>query len=74
MATKSYGSITIVDITDIGEFSVQPTANLPLTVIYSPDQGTFTPNWADSPLQLVPIVYYAGKQVTLGSTGLTITW
>lgn len=74
MATKSYGSITIVDITDIGEFSVQPTANLPLTVIYSPDQGTYTPNWADSPLQLVPVIYYAGKQVTLGSTGLTVTW
>ncbi len=76
MATAtSYGSITIVDITDIGEFSVYPTANLPLSVIYNPDQNSYTPNWGTANLELIPYVYYAGKQLPLASTsGLTITW
>lgn len=70
----SYGSITIVDLTDIGQFSVQPMANLPLSVIYDPDQNTFTPNWATSNLQITPSVYYAGNNIALGTNGLTITW
>ena len=40
MAT-SYGSITIVDITDIGEFSLYPTCDLPLSVIYTPDNNNY---------------------------------
>lgn len=74
-STTSYGSITIVDITDIGEFSVYPTSNLPLAVIYNPDQDSYTPNWQTTNLTLTPTVYYAGKQLTLGSaSGLTVTW
>ena len=45
MATTSYGSITIVDVTDIGEFSLYPTCDLPLSVVYSPDDNEYTPNW-----------------------------
>ena len=60
--TISYGSITIVDITDIGEFSVYPKCNLPTTVIYSPDSGTYTPNWQSSNLVITPVAYYAGEQ------------
>lgn len=70
----SYGSITITDLTDIGEFSVQPMANLPLAVIYDPDQNVFTPNWGDNNLEITPSIYYAGKAVALGSTGVTISW
>ena len=43
MATTSYGSITIVDITDIGEFSVYPKANGSRTQIYNPDANSYTP-------------------------------
>lgn len=75
MANKtSYGSITIVDITDIGEFSVTPTSNQPLTVIYNPDQGTYIPNWGSSNLTLTPVCYYAGSQVLLSDSNLSITW
>ena len=76
MASKaiSYGSITITDLTDIGEFSVQPMANLPLAVVYDPDQNVFTPNWGDNHLEITPSIYYAGKAVALGSTGVTISW
>lgn len=72
--TTSYGSITIVDITDIGEFSVYPKCNLPTTVIYSPDasgDAAYTPNWGTNYLIMTPVAYYAGTSV---STGVRWTW
>ena len=74
MSVTTFGTITITDITDVGEFNVYPMGNLPLSVIYDPDQTSFTPNWGTSNLVLTPVVYYAGSRVTLGSSGLTITW
>ena len=72
MATAtSYGSITIVDITDVGEFSVYPKCNSPTTVIYSPDDGNYTPNWSNNNLVITPVAYYAGQQV---SSNLTWVW
>lgn len=71
MAT-SYGSITIVDITDIGEFSVYPKANKPKTQIYDPNGNTYTPEWSDdSKLIIEPVAYYAGSDV---SSQATFTW
>lgn len=70
----AYGSITIVDITDLAEFSVQPMSNLPLSVVYDPDQNNYNPDWSTSNLRLTPLVYYGGDNVALGTTGLTITW
>ena len=72
--TTAYGSITIVDVTDIGEFSVYPMSNSPLSVVYDPNQNTYSPNWATNNLKLTPMVYYAGKQLTLGTSGLTVEW
>lgn len=69
--TISYGSITIVDITDIGEFSVYPKCNLPTTVIYTPDSNTYTPNWQTNNLIITPVAYYAGSQV---SSNVTWVW
>lgn len=73
-ASVSYGSITITDITDIGELSVYPTSNLPLSVIYNPDQNSYIPNWANNNLTLVPTIYYAGEQLTTADAGVTVTW
>lgn len=70
----AYGSISIVDITDIGEFSANMTSNLPLSVIYNPDQNSFTPNWGDSNLILTPVLYYAGTRLNNTASGVTITW
>lgn len=69
MATTSYGSITIVDITDIGEFSVYPKANGSRTQIYNPDADSYTPNWDTSvnggvAMVISPVAYYAGTAVT----------
>lgn len=76
MAT-SYGAITIVDITDVGEFSLYPTSNMPLSVIYNPDDtgnAAYTPNWATNNLVLTPVLYYAGNPIALSENGVTITW
>lgn len=69
MATTSYGSITIVDITDVGEFSVYPQGNKSQMQIYNPDQTgnlAYTPNWAenDNSLVITPVAFYAGKNKT----------
>lgn len=67
----SYGSITIVDITDIGDFSVYPTANSPRTQIYNPDLATYIPDWSgqdpDTSLVITPVAYYASQNVSTDS-------
>ena len=71
MAITSYGSITIVDITDVGEFSVYPQANAPQTQIYNPDSSgnnAFTPDWHDANVTITPKAYYAGENVTNSCT------
>lgn len=75
MAQISYGSITIVDITDVGQFSVYPRADASKTQIYNPDQNSYTPNWDTSAggtkVSISPAAFYAGKAV---SSGVTYTW
>lgn len=72
--TTAYGSITIIDVTDIGELSIYPESNSPLSVVYDPNQGTYTPDWTINNVLLRPVVYYAGKQLTSSTSGLTVTW
>ena len=56
MPTTAYGSITIVDIGDLGELSGTPQSNQPIMVIYDPDSDSYSPNWGDSNLVLTPVV------------------
>lgn len=72
--TTSYGSITIADISDVGELSVYPKSNLPLSIIYNPDQSSFTPNWGSSTLILSPSIWYAGEQLLTTNNYVTISW
>ena len=77
MAQISYGSITIVDVTDIGQFSVYPRADASKTQIYNPDTNTYIPNWDISSgsggkkVIITPVAYYAGRNVT---SLATYTW
>ena len=70
MANVCFGSMTIVDLTDLGEFSVYPMSNLPLTIANNPNTNVYTPNWADNNLTISPVCYYAGQPVTPSS----VTW
>lgn len=76
----SYGSITIVDIGDLGQLSVTPQSNQPTMVIYDPNNNSYSPNWSSSPnLILTPVVYYGGTKLLDSQSaslpaGLTVTW
>ena len=74
-SAKAWGTITIVDTTDIGQFSVTPSSNRATTVIYTPDNNTYTPNWADSSgnVTITPIIYYGGTQLNPGNNP-SVTW
>ena len=76
MAQVTYGSITLVDLTDVGQLSVYPTSNMPLSIIYDPDQNSYTPNWGTSTTNLVltPVIYYNNTTLTASTTGVSITW
>lgn len=76
MAQITYGSITLVDITDVGQLSVIPTSNMPLSIIYDPDQNIYTPDWSvtNTNLVLTPTIYYNNTVLTASSPGVTITW
>lgn len=80
MSTQAYGSITIVDIGDLGELSVTPESNQPTMVVYSPDNQTYNPDWSGNPnLIITPVVYYGNQKLLDGSSasipsGLTVTW
>ena len=65
MAT-SFGSITIVDITDVGEFSVSPSCNSALTIIYNEESNTYSPAWGGQgsvALEITPNARYAGSRL-----------
>lgn len=75
----SYGTITIVDITDIGELSVYPSCNVPSTQVYNPDDGSYQPGWTNAnPAELTPNIFYAGGSLTINdvltSQNGSITW
>lgn len=72
--TVSYGSITLTDITDVSELSVYPKGNLPQSIIYSPDQKSFTPNWGSNNLILSPSIWYGGEQLSTNDNNVTVTW
>ena len=68
----SYGTITIVDLTDVGQFSVYPYADGPNTQIYSEETQEYTPNWTQaSPLTITPVITYAGVDKT---TEAAVKW
>ena len=71
---NSEAQITIVDLTDVGSLTTNLSSNHPLSVIYSPEAGTYTPNWGSTNLVITPIIFYNGTQLTNNAQGLTISW
>ena len=74
MAVTSYGTITIIDVTDVGQFSIYPYANGPNTQIYSEETKQYSPDWDNdwnSCLRITPIATYAGIDKT---SDTTIKW
>lgn len=73
---KAYGSITIVDISDLGTLSIYPESNQPTSVIYDPNQnnGIYNPDWSANNLILTPVIYYGGSQLDAKNINVTVSW
>ena len=73
---QAFSSVSVVDLTDIGSINFYLTSNQPNSVIYDPNtnNGTYSPNWATSRLDITPVISYNGSNLSLTATGLTITY
>lgn len=75
MAVKAYGSITVIDVSDLGTLSVTPESNQPTTFVYDEDSRSYSPALSSSnALTLSPVIYYAGKSVSNTDSKVKITW
>ena len=74
MAVLTSSQQTFVDITDQRKLSAYITSSLPKSQVYDPDTNTYAPNWQTDELTLTPVIFLDQTGVTLGSTGLTISW
>lgn len=72
----AFSSVSVVDLTDVGQINFYLTSNLPTSVIYDPNQnnGTYTPDWSTTNLVITPVISYNGSSLALNATGLVITF
>lgn len=72
----AFSSVSVVDLTDVGQINFYLTSNLPTSVIYDPNQnnGTYTPDWSTTNLVITPVISYNGSSLALNATGLIITF
>ena len=64
MSVKATGQITLVDLTD-GQLSVYLSSNLPKTQIYNKKDTSFSPDWRETNLQIVPNVSLNQNSISL---------
>ena len=75
MATiQAYSSISIFNLTNVGQINFYLTSNLPNNVVYNPNNRNYSPDWSDTNLVITPVVTYNGRTLPLGSNGLTVTY
>lgn len=55
---NAFGSITIVDMTDVGQFSTVPMSNAGLVIIYDPN--ALSNNYTPASMTLTPFTMYGG--------------
>ena len=76
MAVLTSSQQTFVDITDQRKLSAYLASNLPKTQVENPNvlPHTCEPSWAKTALKLTPVIFLDQTPVSLGASGLTITW
>lgn len=72
----SYGTITIVDKTDLGQLSVYLTGSTirQQTCNINTNPDTYYPDWSNTALVVTPHVYYDGHEISLDNQNLAISW
>lgn len=72
---QAYSSVSVVDLTDVGSINLYCTSNQPTSVIFDPNQTTYSPDWSKSPyLVITPVISYNGTTLSPTATGVTITY
>lgn len=71
---QAFSSVTITDLSDAGQVSLYLTSNQPNSVIFDPNQNTYTPDWGKSNLVITPVISYNGENVALTAPGLTVSF
>ena len=71
---EAYSSVSVVDLTDVGVINLYCTSNHPTSVIYDPNQGTYTPDWSVNNLTITPVISYNGTNVSTDSQDVVVTF
>lgn len=69
---NAFGSITIVDMTDVGQFTTVPMSNAGIVMIYDPNalSNKYTP----SSITLTPYTMYGGTVIANNDSKISYSW
>jgi len=68
------GQITLIDLNDSRQLVSYIGSSQAKTVIYNPNNGQYTPNYASTPQVLTPQLFIAGSSQDLASQAKSIKW
>lgn len=68
------GQVTIQDYTDSKTLLAYIDSTLQRQVIYNPDEGTYSPNYREAPIELVAELYVAGNTNNKIGSAEELTW
>lgn len=74
MAIVASGQITLIDLNDSRQLVSYIGSSQAKTVIYNPNNGQYTPNYASTPQVLTPQLFIAGSSQDLASQAKSIKW
>lgn len=74
MAVVASGQITLIDLNDSKQLVSYIGSSQAKTVIYNPNNGQYTPNYASTPQVLTPQLFIAGSSQDLASQVKSIKW
>lgn len=69
---NAFGSITIVDMTDVGQFTTVPMSNAGIVMIYDPN--ALSNNYTPSTITLTPYTMYGGTVVANNDSKISYSW
>ena len=69
---NAFGSITIVDMTDVGQFTTVPMSNAGIVMIYDPN--AFSNNYTPASMTLTPFTMYGGTNIANNDSKVSYSW
>ena len=69
---NAFGSITIVDMTDVGQFTTVPMSNAGIVMIYDPN--AISNNYTPASMTLTPFTMYGGTNIANNNSRVSYSW